>query len=140
MARAPCYCECCGRSFRANRYNRDVQKYCTIPACVQARRRKRQRQSYKKRYGGDAEFKASERKRCAAGVRKRRKAAEIKLPSAVGVEIVGDRTIMHALTGLVSHLTDESNPASVQRAINDYADRGRRLALPGIFGGLGGSG
>jgi len=132
MAKKLPRCDACGRVFRPDRYNKHDQIYCLFPECVLARKRKRQRKSYNRRYRGDPEFRQSERDRAADAARRRRSAAKTACsvrdgpsaePSAAAVSELCD-----LFTGFVSHLSQSDDPSVVRDLMSGYADRGRRLA------------
>ena len=120
-------CECCERSYRSDRYNRHHQKYCTRPECVLERKRKRQRESVARRYREDPEFAQKTRERCSAANRRRRAAA--------GTSTVRDDSSaaavapLEVIAGLLSQLTDTTDPVQVRASLLEYAARGRRAAL-----------
>lgn len=120
-------CECCERSYRSDRYNHHHQKYCTRPECVLERKRKRQRESLARRYRDDPEFAQKTRERCAAANRRRRAAARAsKVRDDSGASAVAP---LEVIAGLLSQLTDTTDPVQVRASLHEYAARGRRAAL-----------
>jgi len=118
-------CEACRLPYRADRFNVGRQKYCTRESCVQARKRKRQRTGYAKRRSEDPQFRAAENARCAAANRRRREQRRrhggVVADTAPGLQYV--------VAGLLSQVTDTSDPRELQQHLAFYAARGRRLAL-----------
>lgn len=124
-------CKECGRAYRPDRYNEDRQRYCTRPECVLERKRRRNRQCYSKRCRGDPEFRETERTRCAAANRRRRAAAKAKAASSSEADPVPDaRALFEVVAGVVSQLTDTSDPVQLHASLRDYQARGRRMAIP----------
>ena len=129
-------CECCGRAFRPDRYNALTQKYCTRDPCVQERKRKRQRRWYADRRARDPAFAEAERVRCAEANRRRRSAARetARVEAAPEPEeaAAGDVPVStrDVVTGLLSQITDCTDPTAIRASLLEYAARGRRVALP----------
>jgi len=120
-------CAHCGRPFHPNRYNAHRQECCVRTDCVRERKRKRQRQWYAKRRAEDAEFRAQENARCAEANRRRRAASRARAGPA---EPSADPVMLsQVVTGLLSHLTDSTDPVHVRAALHEYAARGRGVAL-----------
>jgi len=123
MAKRLSICEACHLTFHADAYNGHHQKFCTRPECVRQRKRRRQRESYARRYAEDAKFRDKERTRCAEGIARRR--ARVTATDPPGVPVV----VLDVLTGLVAQVTDISDPVLVRAAVASYGARGRRMAL-----------
>ena len=118
-------CVFCDRSYRSDRYNRHHQKYCTRTECVLERKRKRQRESCARRYRDDPEFAQETRERCAAANRRRRAAADAAAKCAETAAVAP----LEVMAGLLSQLTDTTDPVQVRASLHEYAARGRRAAL-----------
>ncbi len=114
-------CEHCHRAFRPDRYNVHGQKFCTRDECVLERKRKRQREWQARRRAEDAAFRASENARCAEANRKRRARPREREPDR-------EVSLTDVVTGLLSQLTETSDPVRLHASLLDYAARGRRVA------------
>lgn len=133
----PAVCQHCGRTFRVCRFNYERQKYCGTASCTAERRRQRQRQYYRGKYRRDEAFRTAEQQRCRAGVQRRRAAA--RAPGAAaprGSPPVADRGFSAAvIVGLVSQLTASNDPQTVGESVRQFAVRGQRLAVAGVWTG-----
>ena len=123
-------CAHCDRLFSPDRYNVLHQECCRHPDCVLERKRKRQREWYARKYRDDPEFADTARKRCAAANRKRR-AREVPVSgdATVGQADTSALALYKAVSGVISQLTDASDPAQLLCSIRRYRERGRRMAL-----------
>lgn len=128
MAKKLPRCECCGRVVHPDRYNAGHQKYCKGAECVRERKRKRQREWFAARYAGDPAFAAAARMRCAAANRRRRAAAKACGKQDEPIELFA------VVTGLLSQLTDTTDPSQLRVSLRRYQDRGRRMALSAHLG------
>ena len=135
MARLP---RCaCGRLYRPDRFNADRQKGCMRGDCPRERKRLRDRQRYKGKYCGSAEFREAEKDRRAecrrqAKARLRTGASpplgrQAGPPAAQSLPEVA--ALRHTLTGMAAVLAGEGDGVSVGEFLNACADRGRRLAV-----------
>lgn len=119
----PC-CARCARTYRPEPRSADRQKFCTRPDCVRERKRERQRKWATDRYANDPAFAAATRKRCAAANRRRRAAVRARAAPATSPAFLAE-----VVTGLLSQLTDTTDPVLLHQTMAAYGDRGRRLAL-----------
>ena len=103
------------------------QECCTRPECVLDRKRKRQREWQARRRAEDADFRKKGNARCAAANRRRRAASRAR--SGPGEAAPAPVLLTDVVTGLLSQLTDTSDPVRVRASLHDYAARGRRVAL-----------
>ncbi len=122
-------CERCGRRFKVCRYNAHKQKYCTVDSCVDERRRERQREYYRKKYRQDAEFRASERTRCHAGLHRRRRAAPIAPIAPDAPDVTSEMDVELVTAGLVAQMIDSGDPQEVREMTRRLQRRGQRLAM-----------
>jgi len=127
------FCAHCGKHFKVCTYNAHHQKFCLREHCVRDRKRRRQRESYNRRYSRDPSFRETERGRAREGIRRRRQAKGP--PTDPTVLLFDSREVV---AGLVSQLADIADPAELQRTIHHYARRGRRLTLQCPVGDRGG--
>ena len=128
-------CEVCYLPFRPNRFHVDRQKYCTREHCVLERKRKRQRLSQAARRAEDPQFRADENTRCAAANRRRRERQRQEAHPAPLTDGRGEaRGLRDVVAGLLSQVTDTSDPRELQQHLELYAARGRRLAVPALTG------
>jgi len=120
-------CAFCGDPFHPDRYNSHHQECCTRSHCVRARKRKRQREWQARRRATDPEFRKRGNARCAAANRRRRAARRARAgpeePEVPAVEL------SHVVAGLVSQLTDTSDPVQLRACLKRYEVRGQRVAL-----------
>lgn len=130
MARARRWCAVCGSWFRPNRYNPEHQQCCLRPDCVRECKRRRQREWYASRCRDEPDFAEKARKRCAAAnrVRRARIRAAAASPAAPPVETT-PQALFEVLSGLLSQLTDTTDPAELSASLRGYRERGRRVAL-----------
>lgn len=131
-------CKRCERMFVVCGYNAHHQQYCTTAECVAERKRERQRKHYQAKYRSNAVFRASERERALARVRRRREAARcaggagVDLPGAGGaVSVLPDLNVELFAAGLLSQLLDSTDPEEVSHMAREYERRGRDLAVMG---------
>ena len=120
-------CARCGRIFRPDRYNMLRQECCTHPECVLDRKRQRQREWQARRRAEDADFRRKGNARCAAANRRRR--AAFRARGSPGRVAPSPALLANVVTGLLSQLTDTSDPAQLHASLIDYAARGQRVAL-----------
>jgi len=122
-------CAHCERVFRPDRYHKHVQEFCTHPECVRERKRQRQREWYARRRADDEVFRKRENARCAAANRRRR--AQVRARAGPPEDPV---VLFDVVTGLLSQMVDSSDPVLLQASLRDFAQRGRRVALPALAG------
>lgn len=128
-------CEACHLPFRPDRFNVDRQKHCRRRCCVQARKRLRQRLYHATRRAEDPQFRAAENARCAAANRRRRERQKQEARAAPPSDGRDDTpALRYVVTGLLSQVTDTSDPRELQQHLALYAARGRRLAAPAPTG------
>jgi len=117
-------CKHCGRTYLANRYNAQRQKFCDREKCQRERKQIRQRRSYKKRYRDDKEFQAKERERSREAIARRRAAKAVVPPEPLEAQAELDRHVILGLIAAVNKTTDQQQVATTLRL---YAQQGRQL-------------
>jgi hypothetical protein len=126
-------CERCGRAFRPDRYNEFHQKHCTHTECVLERKRARQREWHARRRATDAAFRERQNARCREANRRRRAALR---PQGGGDDAEAAPVVLaDVVAGLLSQLTDTTDPHQLSASLREYAARGQRVALPAPMGG-----
>lgn len=104
--------------------------------CGRERKRARDRSRYRRRYGGDAVFRAAEKQRrvaCRRAARARDRAVRAAGASGPGPPAEGPalvpqvRQLRWALTGIAAQLTGEEDSGAVAGLLNGWAERGREL-------------
>ena len=131
MVQSLARCTVCGRSFRPNRYNPERQHCCGRAACVRECKRRRQREWYARRCRDDPDFAAAARARCAAANRRRRERQKLSAsqpPPNLPPEATPE-ALIEVFYGFLSQVTDTTDPAVLLAAIQQYRNRGRRMAL-----------
>jgi len=126
-------CDACDRLFVPDPRNAWHQKYCTDPACVLERKKRRQREWAARRKAEDADFAEKARKRCREANRRRRQraAALAAEPPAAGSPSPPEAEVRHALLGLLAQMADCRDSGELSSAFAICAERGRRLAAAG---------
>jgi len=139
MVKTRARCAACGRAFRPDPYNVDHQKCCVRPTCVHERKSRRQREWYARKCRDDPAFREKGKRRCAAANRKRR-AGERAAAATLATILPGTvpQALYETLCGVVSQLTDTTDPVLLSASIRSYQERGRRVALDTAVGGPGG--
>ena len=91
------------------------------------RKRKRQREWHRRRRAENPAFRQEQNRRCAEANRRGRAAIRVRAgphePSADAL------LLSYVLTGLLSQLTDTTDPVQIRTCLRDYEARGRRVAV-----------
>ena len=125
-------CCVCGRKFKPEPRSEDRQKWCSRVECRAERDRARKRRYYRRRKEREAAFRERERVRCRDAMRalRARRREEATEPCAPPEETDPPMPLEHVMLGVVSQLSDSTDPVALRVLIGSYADRGRRLSVP----------
>jgi hypothetical protein len=122
----PLLCQACGKPLKRCRYNGHHQKYCKRSTCILRRKQERQRISYNRRYREDLEYQEQKRRYSLEYMRARRQ--KEREADTVASEI----SPIDILTGVVSQLVDEDDPAIIRERLKCYSIRGRQLSQQSV--------
>jgi hypothetical protein len=126
-------CVCCGRRYRLCRFNGHNQEYCDRPECQLERKRKRDRERYRRKYhAGDTAF--CNREKARRSVARRRKATvpvPVPAPALTSLPVPALACEVERLSwvvaGVVRAFSGESDPVSIRELTSTFEAAGRRL-------------
>jgi len=95
---------------------------------MRERKRRRQREWHARKRREDAAFAESERARCAESNRRRRAAACGRPPPGPASAAVSPEALAEVVAGMVSQLTDSTDPVLLAASMRRCRERGRRVA------------
>ena len=121
-------CVACGRAFRPDRYNVHHRECCQRPECVRERKHRRQRRWYAQKCRNDPAFREREKRRCAEANRTRRARVVVGSADAILPDIT-HQALYETVYGVVSPLTDTTDPVLLAASLLRFRERGRRVAL-----------